>query len=201
MIGRKTLAASLAFAFALLGGAASASTVNISVTGTKIDVTCDGTAAVSCQGLVNGSLIVAGNVVTGGTAASLSTTNANVYDIGNSSIANEAQALDFLIDGVDDNDFIGANASKTDANGADFLSFLSDAEYIVFKIGAGHFFLQLTGPGIVNITFDKDGQQKGGLSHYTEFGQLAAVPIPAAGLLLIAGLAGLGALRRRKAAA
>lgn len=206
MFGRKTLAASLAatlsIAFTGLSGAASASTVNISVTGTTIEVDCGGTAAQSCQGIVGGSLTVTnpGNQVTGGSAGALSTSSASLYQVGNASPENEAQALDFLIDGIDNDDFTTGLTTQVAEADSDSLTFLSDAEYLAFKVGKDTFFLQLTGPGIVTISFDKNGQKGNGLSHYTEFGQLAAVPIPAAGLLLIAGLAGLGALRRRKAA-
>jgi hypothetical protein len=46
-----------------------------------------------------------------------------------------------------------------------------------------------------------DGGQQGGLSHITFFDSTTPVPLPAAGWLMIAGIGGIAALRRRRKAA
>ncbi len=199
----KTLFA--AAAMTLIGGAASAATVTISVIGSSIEVDCDGSSAQPCYGLVGGDWDAAGS------AATLSATEASLYDVSPNNPGVEAQALDYLIDGVDNDDFVASDADKTDAGGVDSLSFFSAAEYIAFKVGAGHFFLKLTDVGTVEISFDKNGASAGGLSHYTEFGNICQddngceppneVPLPAAGWLMLAGIGGIAAVRRRRKAA
>ena len=173
----------------------------ITITDTTITVSCTQVTPTSdpvCGGIVDGALTVSGNEVTGGDAGVIVYDFADLYDIGNNSVENEAQALDILIDGLDDDDFIGADGTQTDAFGVDSLSFNSTAAYIAFKIGAGHFFLSLVAPGDVTIAFDKNGQQKGGFSHYTEFG-VSAIPVPAAAWLFGTALIGfIGFSRRTK---
>jgi hypothetical protein len=91
---------------------------------------------------------------------------------------------------------------KTDPANGSMTSFTSSAMYILFKIGGGnelaHFLIRNTSGGSIDISWAKGNDQGTGLSHYTEFGGTAAVPVPAAGLLLIGALGGLAALRRRR---
>ncbi len=89
-------------------------------------------------------------------------------------------------------------------DGEDF-TFSSIAKYIVVKVGGGTNALD-TGL-LVNLSggrlfFRFDMVTPGnGLSHYTEYGVASQIPLPAAGWLLLTGLAGLGfAAKRRKAA-
>jgi len=184
---------------------ASAITTTITVTDTLIKVSCvDDTAPITdpvCQGMTGGSIILTGNDVTGGTAGLLSGTNADLYEIGDSSEANEAQALDILIDGIDNDDFVGTDGIKTEAGGVDTLTFDSVASWVVFAIGGGqldgkHFFLNLGSPGEVNVTYNKNGQTGGGFSHYTEFG-VSPVPVPAAVWLFGTALIGFIGMSRR----
>jgi hypothetical protein len=179
----------------------------ITVTDTAITVECtDNVAPMSdpvCQGITGGSLTVSGSPseITGGTSGSLSSTNADLYDLPNSNESTEAQALDILLDGLDDNDWVGSDGAKTDAGGIDTLSFTSTAGYIAFAIGGGqldgkHFFLGLGSPGLVNLVYNKNGQTGGGFSHYTEFG-VSPVPVPAAIWLFGTALIGFIGISRR----
>jgi len=108
--------------------------------------------------------------------------------------------------------FMVSDANKTELNpGANNYTIeASAASYILIKIGSGG------GESIGLIRNDSGGAQDyvftnlcdeeeqctgGGLSHYTEFGEVPTqVPLPAGGVLLLAALGGLGmAARRRKA--
>lgn len=193
-----------------IAGSASAATV-IYVSGTSISVDCTGPLASSeCYGFVGGSLTFKAtnpgkNDINGGTAGSLSSTSANLYALKNSNAAQEGAAIDVLLDGTLDGDITGG--VQQDTGGVDYLEFTSSAKYLAVKTGnplksdQKHFFLELRGPGPITLIYDKDGQKGGGFSHYTEFGSipgLPPVPLPAAGWMLIAGLGGLAAIRRRK---
>eukprot|EP00326_Haptolina_ericina_P003742 CAMPEP_0181218444 /NCGR_PEP_ID=MMETSP1096-20121128/27700_1 /TAXON_ID=156174 ORGANISM="Chrysochromulina ericina, Strain CCMP281" /NCGR_SAMPLE_ID=MMETSP1096 /ASSEMBLY_ACC=CAM_ASM_000453 /LENGTH=202 /DNA_ID=CAMNT_0023310667 /DNA_START=115 /DNA_END=723 /DNA_ORIENTATION=+ len=186
--------------------ASSASGATITVSGTSITVDCSIPAGEqNCQGLTGGSFVTSGNgantQVVSGVAGSLSNTAADLYDLASSSGAFEGSVIDFLLDGSGDGDVV--NGVKTNAQGVDALTFSSSAQYIAFKtgnpLGTGeqHFFLKLLGSQQITLIYDKNGETGGGFSHYTEFGQLTTVPLPAAGWMLIAGVGGLGAMKRR----
>ncbi|MFN3262937.1 MAG: VPLPA-CTERM sorting domain-containing protein [Pikeienuella sp.] len=98
--------------------------------------------------------------------------------------------------------FVGAD--KTDMGGVESVTFSSMAAYILFKIGGGQdmsvALIRNISGGEIDITFTKLAGSNG-LSHINEFGTSTAVPLPAAGWLLLTGLAGLGfAAKRRRAA-
>lgn len=207
MMNLKKIALGLFVVTTSLGVAlpASAITTNILISGTTIDVQCtDDVAPFSdpvCNGMTAGSLTLSGNEVIGGSAGTLSGSAADLYEIGNSSDANEAQAFDILLDGVDDDDFVGTDGTQTDTGSTNFFSFSSNASFIAFAIGGGqldgkHFFLSLLSPGTINIEFDKYGQTGGGLSHYTEFGA-SPVPVPSAVWLFGTALIGFVGISRR----
>ena len=191
--------AGVAMLFIALPASASAVTT-ITVDSTTITVECEeaGASTPHCQGFTAGSVITTGNDVTGGTQGTLSSTLADLYDIGSNNEANEAKALDYLIDGSFDNDPMAADGVKNELVDENNFSFDSTAEYIAFKVGAGHFFIALASPGTVNITFAKNNSSGGGLSHYTEF-NVSPVPVPAAFWLFGTALIGfIGFSRRTK---
>ena len=98
-----------------------------------------------------------------------------------------------------------ADAAKTENAPS---SFSTNALYVLMKIGGGNTFATMlirndSGTGALGLSWS--GNSGSGLSHYTEFGELAPpipTPLPAASLLLATALGGLGhvARRRRKAA-
>ncbi len=190
--------------------ATGASAATITPTGTSISIDCVTSASQNCEGMTDGSFILSGNgnntTVTGGTAGMLSGTSADFYDLGNSSPAVELGVLDVLLDGIVGNQLSGFN-KITPANGEIPVTIGSTlAEYIVFKTGNAsndgkHFFIKLSGAGAFDVKFDKNGQNGGGLSHYTLIGerpQLSSVPLPAGAVLILTGLGGLVAMRRKK---
>ncbi len=110
------------------------------------------------------------------------------------------------------NAIMGTNITLTDSDktnpASDGVTYNSSAAFVIIKTGAGNTGKPLTILKNVSggtFTFNWAGSSAGGagLSHFTEVA--AAVPIPAAGLLLIGGLGALGGLtslrrRRQKAA-
>jgi hypothetical protein len=170
----------------------------VSINGSTITVECEGSTDPACAGFTGGG--APGFPTSAGTLGD----TADLYDINPSDPATEAQALDILIDGLDDDDFV--TGTQTDAGGVDTLTFFSDAAYIVFKLGGGqldgdYFFLALTTAGMVEITYYKNGQRSGGFSHYTEFGSTTQVPLPAALPMFLLALGGLLFTGRRGRAA
>lgn len=198
----KTIAATTALAAMMTLGANAAYATTITVSGTDITVECDGALAQDCKGVIGGSLTLTSNEVTGGALGSLSDEFADYYNIGNNSVENEIAALTELVDGftyttgVKTEDLADSITNST--KDVDTYEFDSDAEYIAFKTGGGHFFLKLLGSETITLNFAKNGESAGGLSHYTEFGQLSPIPLPAAGWLLLMGIGGLGVASRRR---
>lgn len=199
-----SLAAVAAIAVSVSFGAtgitpAQAVTTTITVNDTLIEVDCVGGTDPVCQGYTG-----AGSPSFPAGPGVLSPDSADLYFLGNASLATETAALNELISGDPTDPFsTGAKTSVPEADQSNF-SFLSTAGYIAFKIGLGqlagnYFFLALSDPGEVQLIYSQNGQtQGGGFSHYTEFGS-TVIPLPAGLVLFLSGLAGVGFLGRYKA--
>ena len=170
---------------------------------TILDVDFMSTAEVDCEA---GAIDPACLGFIGDDPYSLSSTNAQIYDLGN---ASEGEETDFLNDLIAD--ISGATAvsetdtERLDAGGVDSFSFSTDALWFAIKTGLGtSFFRNEGGPIVLDVVYTKnDGQSGGqgaGISHVTVWNgdDTFEVAEPGTLLLLGAGLAGLGLARRRK---
>ena len=104
------------------------------------------------------------------------------------------------------NSVLGTSFTGTDV-GADYQDdgnpFMTDALYVIMKVGNSPDYLMIRNDSGVAQTYSffQANGAKGGLSHSFGLGEVTpvpAVPLPATGLLLLGGLGGLAALRRRK---
>lgn len=180
----KLIGSAIAAALAM-GAAASANTITIGGTAT---ITC----TPSCQAIVGGSVndvMGPGFGTPSGTPGSLSSTTGDLYQFSPSNPVETAGALNILAG----TNF--ATGAQTDAGGVNNLSFTTLAQWVAFKLGAGSFFIFNSAGTPLQISYAKNGLRGGGLSNYTEFGQ---IPLPAAVWLMGAGLAGLAFAQRRR---
>ena len=184
------LSASIAAALALSVTASGASAATLTFfddaaneTGAQFTLDC-----VGCEGLVN-------------TPGVYSASKGQMFTVHPPNDANEAAFVS--ANTVPLETFTGAD--KTDFNPGELVTFNTVAAYVLFKIGGGNTLatalIRNISGGEIEITFTKLAGSNG-LSHINEFGtSTTAIPLPAAGWLLLTGLAGLGfAARRRKAA-
>ncbi len=188
---------------AIVGIAAVATTIGaalanpITIGGGPGFVTCNGAAVGACQGITGGAIVLDGQdvMVGSGTMGMLSNTNADQYDGGNSSEANETLALNEIAG----TSFLEADATKSPSDPP--LSFSTMAEYFMLKIANTNVFFKNTSGGSLSVVYDPNGATASGLSHHTQWGEVSEIPLPAAIWLMGAGLAGLGfASRKRKVA-
>ncbi len=147
----------------------------------------------ACEGLVAGSI------------GALSTSEALTYDQptgpGGASAPNVALLLNSLA-GTSFTDGVRTDMGSGvlgDGDTDESASFSSTAEWVAFKFGTDLAFVKNTAG--VGQTYDWTKLTSSGLSNITEFGGVTApIPLPAAGWMLIAGVAGLVAAGRRRRA-
>lgn len=187
-------------AAAVITAPASAAIISIkngSTTVATVTCTAAGVAAPECQG-VSGSPVGAFGVnaqaysVTPANAESMAAfLNGLVGTTFTTGVRTNLVPADDTQDGVMDNDILE-------------FTFTTEAAYFALKHGAATtFYKNLAGLVTLTVFFDRANGPTGagfGLSNITEFGSTPEVPLPAAGWLMIAGVAGLGFAARRKKA-
>lgn len=125
----------------------------------------------------------------------LSSTTADSYNGQPSSEADEVARLNTLAG----TSFVDTDGARTLGNGGSE-SFSVLGEYIVLRLGRDAIFLRNFIIGGA-LTIDYTAGRGGGLSHFTEFDRASTVPLPGAAWLMMAGLGGLAAARRKKQSA
>ena len=86
---------------------------------------------------------------------------------------------------------LDANNTNSVLQSVDFQTDVTSGPEVIFSAGAGDYVIQIDGSGSVNAPGN-------GVGLYDI--QISAVPLPASALFLLAGVAGLGAVARRKKA-
>ncbi len=116
----------------------------------------------------------------------------------NSGDANEASWVNL----VTGSSFTGTDVGAGKNAGTSGVNYITNALYVILKIGTNpnYTVVRNTSGGSFNFSWSGLRGTGAGLSHYVELGA-SQVPIPAAGVLLIGALGGLGfaGRRRRKA--
>lgn len=136
------------------------------------------------------SCTLAGDCINGflGSPATLSTTKGTGYSL-NENPDGELAFLNNLLADIGESSVTFVNKPGDGENN----SFTTDRQYFsVKKQTWTAFFVNLSG-GSVTVNFDPEN-----FSHYTEYGELAAVPIPAAAWMFGSVLLGAGVMAKRR---
>jgi hypothetical protein len=146
----------------------------------------DGNLATTFQGFFGASL----------NSSVLSSTQASLYVLANSSPATETAALQTLL---------GSNTYSTtfndETNQGEIVQFTESAPYFLLKMGGGGgsgsdvAFFYNSSNSVLNLTYTQVGRG-GGLSHTADFA--AAVPEPATWAMMMLGFFGVGFLAYRR---
>lgn len=102
------------------------------------------------------------------------------------------------------NSIMGTSITLTDADKTETVdgTYVSSASYVIVKVGRSPNYTILrndddgSDDGMFSFTWSGSSGGGAGLSHFTEVA--AAIPVPAAGFMLIGGIGALAALRRRR---
>lgn len=140
------------------------------------------------------------------------TQNGQLFDLPNNGLQTEIDFVnantvggDFFTTAnkVEFDDLFASDDTLDDKN----FTFTSSAKYLLIKTGQGPNVGLIHNLTMAAITYNYVGLNPGpgfngnGISHYTEFGDVSQVPLPAAGLLLLTALSGIGFVSRRRRAA
>ena len=149
----------------------------------------DGTAGTTFEGFFGATLAT----------SVLSSTQASLYTLGNSSEATETAALNTLAG----TNFDFTTITNNTGNNGSLVSFDESGEFFLLKTGGGvqvAFFHNLS-DSVLHLTYTQNpapGLGRG-LSHTADFGStIAAVPEPSTWAMMILGFAGLGFMAYRR---
>jgi len=176
-------------------GAATLNFYNDAATSTTLRATGD-CGGGSCAGLIEVLFVEA---TTPGTAIfdSVAPFDADLVTLSGQSSQDEADWINLQTGLSISKDDVEDGKTGVAAGAGDNFTLTTFAEWILLKIGTSPnvaLIHNLAGNPLV-INYSSESGSGAGLSHYTE---IAAVPLPAAGVLLIGALGGLVALRRRR---
>lgn len=173
--------AAVAASAALSATAASANTVSITGGGS---LSCNGSAVTGCVGLTG-----AGSPAQPTGLGTVSTTTADRY-AGNPP---QASAVAGRLNTLAGTSFTGTGVGFNGADIGNATTFSTLAQWVVLRIGNDNVFFRNDTNGLVTVALSGIT----GLNQVRVFGE---VPLPAAGWIMAAGLAGLGFAGRRKRA-
>ena len=192
----KTAVAALVAA-AWMTGSASAVTITNADPFKTVDITCTGSCEFWYLGTDPDGFSATDGSWLSGSYGGIGVDNSNADRL---LFVNNVLGTDFLKQSeTTDGDLMGVPIMDAvfDAIEKEFTSFTTSAKYLLAWGGTDPRYILIANYTVGN-TFTWDAGQRSGLSGVDGFG---VIPLPAAGWLLLAGVGGLAAMRRRKKAA